>query len=378
MSEAVKFPAGMPKYLHLANVLREAITSGEGGGRSIQMGDDHLMDRYSVSRATARQAVNMLVREGLVVREQGRGTFVKWKPGRTSEFLVEAVGWSFEAIVENRYVRDVVMGIEQACEAADAQFRLYPIREESLVSNGLMEDLRNSGKRAGVVLLWPYPAHEITELVRNGIAVVSANMDYTKHGAGSVVTNSEAWETVGTLLKRLGELGHRRVGFMVSRQLSLPKQIGQAGSYEVGVLRHHLEADRRLLKSVDEDKESVREALEELLALDEPPTAVLAGNEPILEGVIEAAEKAGVPVPEAMSLGGFTTVDFDDFYTAMRLDQRALGRQAAEMLLGMLEKPGAAGEKKVIEVEYHEGGSFGTPSEGVLKTGTRESKEGKR
>jgi DNA-binding GntR family transcriptional regulator len=63
-------------HRQLAHRLREAIASGtyKEGGRLPT--EPQLIHRYGVSRITARQAVDALVREGLVVRQQGKGTFV--------------------------------------------------------------------------------------------------------------------------------------------------------------------------------------------------------------------------------------------------------------------------------------------------------------
>ena len=67
-----------PVAMHrqLANQLREAIARGV-----YKIGDRipaelQLIQRFGVSRITARQAVDALAREGLVIRKQGKGTFV--------------------------------------------------------------------------------------------------------------------------------------------------------------------------------------------------------------------------------------------------------------------------------------------------------------
>ncbi|MFP3389524.1 GntR family transcriptional regulator [Brevibacillus sp. SIMBA_040] len=39
-----------------------------------------LMETYSVSRSTVREAVNHLVREGVLIKQHGRGTFISLKP----------------------------------------------------------------------------------------------------------------------------------------------------------------------------------------------------------------------------------------------------------------------------------------------------------
>jgi len=69
-------PGPLPKYYQLTEILREQILS-----RELETGDqlpteDALCRAYGVSRGTVRQAISTLAHEGLIRREQGRGTFV--------------------------------------------------------------------------------------------------------------------------------------------------------------------------------------------------------------------------------------------------------------------------------------------------------------
>ena len=66
----------LPKYYRVKESLREMIqTRGLGEGEMIPP-ERELCELYGVSRMTARQAVMELVNEGLLYREQGKGTFV--------------------------------------------------------------------------------------------------------------------------------------------------------------------------------------------------------------------------------------------------------------------------------------------------------------
>jgi GntR family transcriptional regulator len=66
----------LPLYHQLYQILRSNIT-----GREWQPGDmippeSELIERYQVSRTTVRQVLDILTNEGLIYRQQGRGTFV--------------------------------------------------------------------------------------------------------------------------------------------------------------------------------------------------------------------------------------------------------------------------------------------------------------
>src|SRR5512137_1074852 len=66
----------LPRYYQLANILRERIASGELEAHQSIPSERQLEELYSVSRTTIRQAIDLLVRQGFLYREHGRGTFV--------------------------------------------------------------------------------------------------------------------------------------------------------------------------------------------------------------------------------------------------------------------------------------------------------------
>lgn len=75
MSTPVLDPNGVvPLYHQLAQVLRWKIATDEYPVGGILPSEAKLVEQYEVSRVTVRQAVGVLVSEGLVVRSSGRGT----------------------------------------------------------------------------------------------------------------------------------------------------------------------------------------------------------------------------------------------------------------------------------------------------------------
>jgi GntR family transcriptional regulator len=66
----------LPRYYQLKEIIRERIRTGEWQPGSLIPSERELCERYGISRMTARQSITELVNEGLLYREQGRGTFV--------------------------------------------------------------------------------------------------------------------------------------------------------------------------------------------------------------------------------------------------------------------------------------------------------------
>lgn len=69
-------PEPMPRYYQLKEILDRRIQSGEFQPGDQFPTDQALCREYGLSRGTVRRAVELLVEDGRLHREQGRGTFV--------------------------------------------------------------------------------------------------------------------------------------------------------------------------------------------------------------------------------------------------------------------------------------------------------------
>ena len=79
-SESLSFESPIPLYQQIADVLSADVASGRLAPGSIIGPEYDLQKRFQVSRVTLRQALGILVKDGLVVRKQGKGTFIEVTP----------------------------------------------------------------------------------------------------------------------------------------------------------------------------------------------------------------------------------------------------------------------------------------------------------
>lgn len=98
----------IPLYIQIASALRRQIETGQWQpGQQIATLEE-LEAEYKVARVTVRQAVGVLQKEGLLHRQQGRGTFVadqvnnkRWlRLGTTWESLVESIKENIPKFIE--------------------------------------------------------------------------------------------------------------------------------------------------------------------------------------------------------------------------------------------------------------------------------------
>jgi LacI family transcriptional regulator len=99
--------------------------------------------------------------------------------------------------------------------------------------------------------------------------------------------------------------------------------------------------------------ESGRRAMADLLALDEPPTAVFAASDMMALGAIRAAGDAGLDVPADVSIIGFDDMQLADHMnpplTTVRQDKAGLGAAAGASLVRMIA--GDVTDSTVLPVE---------------------------
>jgi GntR family transcriptional regulator len=75
-SEAIDHSMHRPRYIKVYSSIRDWIYQGTYRPGSQLPTESDLCELFQVSRITTRKAVDMLVDEGLVIRQAGRGTFV--------------------------------------------------------------------------------------------------------------------------------------------------------------------------------------------------------------------------------------------------------------------------------------------------------------
>ena len=72
----IKRDSAIPLYEQLAQILRRQIECGELKPGAPLAPESQLTKKFRVSRITARKALDLIVAEGLIVRKQGKGTYV--------------------------------------------------------------------------------------------------------------------------------------------------------------------------------------------------------------------------------------------------------------------------------------------------------------
>jgi LacI family transcriptional regulator len=142
------------------------------------------------------------------------------------------------------------------------------------------------------------------------------------------------------IIQYLIELGHRRIAVISGLYDSLQSQARFKG-YQRALNDYHLLFNPSYIKAGDWEQESGYRLGKELLSLAEPPTAIFAMNDLMAAGVIDAANEAGLKIPQELSLVGFDNRECSSYFipklTTMTLPLNEMGKKSAEILIGLIE-----------------------------------------
>lgn len=159
----------------------------------------------------------------------------------------------------------------------------------------------------------------------------------------SVGSDSEA--ATEEALDYLFALGHRRIGLIAGRsRRSQYRATSRYNSFVLFHAKHSIPLDDDLIVHGDFTQEAGFEAMQKLLSLTWPPTAVFAANDILALGALKAAQNMNYEVPKDVSIIGM-----DDIYaaalgspglTTVRKPKYEIGTQAARLLLDRMKQQG--------------------------------------
>lgn len=188
--------------------------------------------------------------------------------------------------------------------------------------------------------------------------------DREVEGSGADVVCSDHAAGMGEALAHLAGLGHRRIALVAGNPSQFASR-ARVAAFRRLVASLGLERDGRLVVTGVHSHETGEEAARRLLALPEPPTAIVAGNNQLTAGVLEALRDLRVRIPDELSLVGTDDVELtrlhDPPIDVIDRDAVAHGREAADLLLARLADPGVPPRTVTLPARYVPRGTSAPP-----------------
>jgi DNA-binding LacI/PurR family transcriptional regulator len=168
-------------------------------------------------------------------------------------------------------------------------------------------------------------------------------------GLGIRSVGTTNWQGCLTATRHLIELGHRRIAIIGGPEHLWSSRARLAG-YRAALEAASLPTAGELIRRDDFCTEGGRRQARELLAMAQPPTAIVAGNDPQAFGVLQALGERGLRAPDDLSVVGFDDVPVASWATpALTTVRQPLAAMAATAFRMLHGRPGA-GEPHHIEL----------------------------
>lgn len=212
----------------------------------------------------------------------------------------------------------------------------------------------------GVILAGDAKASLISQFQRQHIPVVMVNNRPSGFDLPCVVSDEDGG--VRQVIHHLAKLGHRRISMLVGR--FSPYITGVRYNAFLSAMEElGLPMTESSMTMCGRDVRSAAEAAAELLSRPERPTAVFAFNDVLAAGVMKAARRLGLRVPEDVAVVGYDDSNIcgmlEPELTSVHVDCRRMGELCMEQLAALLDGTQEVPRLTVVPVNLCTRGSSG-------------------
>lgn len=148
----------------------------------------------------------------------------------------------------------------------------------------------------------------------------------------------------------LVEMNHKKIALFTGDPFSEATILRHKG-YEKAMLRHKLSVPKEYVCYGDWEFETGKRMFKEIIALPDPPTAIISMNEEMALGAIYAGEELGYRVGEKMSIVGYNNREFSAYIhpslTTAGFPLAEIGKTSAEYMVALIEEKPIS-EKKLF------------------------------
>jgi LacI family transcriptional regulator len=326
------------KYIQLADDFRRKMKAGELGPGQQLPSYAAMKEQHGIAQATLDQVYALLERDGLIIRTRGRGTFVA-EPRRTSVAGVIGIVTP-GASDQHPYYALTVHAIQDTAHGYGLSVLL--LNDVSALKITSLDGVITYNDLNEIMRSLPPGTPKISLIQPSSTALSILADDY----GGSLAAT-----------EYLLSLGHRRIGFLTGGCQSNADMASRQRlrGYQDGLTRAGITASPEWVRALygpwtpryqsDFRKQGYQKMIDWLDEgwADLGCTALMVQNDETAAGAVEALEKAGLRVPQDVSVVGFDGTPLKDHFplrlTTVAVPLREIGQTAVEELGRLIEHP---------------------------------------
>ncbi|MFF2093866.1 GntR family transcriptional regulator [Paenibacillus sp. NPDC058174] len=341
----------VPMYREIEQYIMTQIRCNKWPPLSRIPSENELSEQFQVSRITVKNALSNLVDNGIVFRQQGKGTFVSADHHMALDNLYSKMGGESRKRtigflmprLDNHFTANVLSGIEDELSKADYRMLFSKTNDSQQDEIVKIKDMMEA--QVDGLIIYPVEGEnynsEILSLTLSKFPLVL--VDRTLKGLDTSSVSSDNFEASIMAVNHLHEHGHTSIGIISSRADGTSSIEDRIAGYEQGLENHGILIDRSLQLSnltFDMTEEEISSQVHKFLNDHPQLSAIIVSY--FGPHVIRAAIEAGRRVPEDLSVILFDDIPYADFSlvppTVVAQQEREIGREAARHIIEQIEQ----------------------------------------
>ncbi|NOT61504.1 MAG: LacI family DNA-binding transcriptional regulator [Acidobacteria bacterium] len=236
------------------------------------------------------------------------------------------------------YYAEIAKAIEAEARAAGYEVLICNTEEDAASELREVEALLH--RTDGLIIasaVAPNQPGAYRRLLREGSKLVLIDRSIEGLKCPQVTTDNVAAGALVT--EHFIKLGHRRIGHLRGTNVSVAHDRWEG--YRQALTQHGLAYDETLVRACGFFESGGYSAMRDWLKDGNHPTAIFAANDPAAIGAMRALAEAKLNVPRDIAVAGMGAIHYGDLLsvplTTVDWDKTELGRQAAKLLIGLIE-----------------------------------------
>ncbi len=289
------------KYIHVYEALKASISGEKSVSEKYLPPERELGRRFSVDRLTVRRALDLLVRDGLVRKQPGKGTLVlpsveapaRNGVSRTAAFVLPRGTHRVDRITEPFNAKLFYL-IEKELKLRGCHLLYTTVEEDERIP----ESIVHSGAD-GIIFTSQVPDRTLVQA--RGLDIPAVLINRVSDHFPMIL--EDRYHGFLAVLEHLAAAGHRNILFINGVAGHYTTETCAAAAADFTARNGDVKIST--LPSCWDFDGGMAAMRQVLRQAGEPPTAVCACNDTVAIGAMEAAKQGGMAVPDRVSFVGF-------------------------------------------------------------------------
>lgn len=242
--------------------------------------------------------------------------------------------------ITNLFFLETMEGIEEC--AANYGYKVcfcnsnWDVDKEIECMNGLYESSVDG------VLIFPVSGN-VDHLIKYQELFPMVFLNSIPENENCTYVSFDNYNNMSMIMEYLIGLGHKDIAYIGGFKINHPNSERLRGYYDI-LGRHGIDVNKDYILYGDFKLKSGYELMQELIRKGgKLPTAVVAGNDVMAIGIIQAIEEHGLRVPQDISVVGFDDISYSSLdkiqLTTVSTSRYVLGKTSVELLVDKIKNP---------------------------------------